>query len=168
MPSEPHNLDDALKALATGDVDALSPEQVERLEGLLNSRPELADAFARQLAVPDEPLRAALTSAATPSANQWERAWNGIASAEGSAARARGRGRIWRLWAPLSAVAASLLLVGVWRATAPAPAPAPWPMQLASDVEIDELEVYGDATAFVVYTGGDEGIDVIWVLEGEG
>ena len=165
MSAGPHNLDEALKALAAGDLDALSVEQIERLEGLLNNRPELADAYADRLAVPDEPLRTALESVAEPSAAQWERAWNGIETAEASATRRRAHGRIWRLWAPLSAVAAGLMLVGVWRISPPRTTPPPWPMQLASNVEIDELEVYDNSTAFVVTTGGDHGIDVIWVLE---
>lgn len=171
MSSEADNLDQALKALQAGDLDALTPEQMDRLEGLLNSRPQLADTLTGRLAAPDARLRAALDDEAAdagPSAPEWERAWNRISTSSGAASTSRrATGRFWRLWAPLTAAAACLLMAASWWGSALPAGPQPWPMKLATEVEINELEVYGNATAFVVSAGGESGVGIIWVLEEE-
>jgi hypothetical protein len=47
-------------------------------------------------------------------------------------------------------------------------APEAWPLQLATNVEINELEVSEDATTFVFATGARNDVQVIWVLEDQG
>ncbi len=158
-----------LEALRSADLDQFSPEEVARIEGLLNSRPDLASVVGEQPATPDAGLASVLRQSSapqTPSASEWESVWENIETAPATTANQPSR-RWLHWWTPLTAIAAGLLLGIVWR-SAPAPTTAPWPLQLATDVEIQSLEVYGDATPMIVSTGGTDSIDVIWVLEDEG
>ncbi len=168
MTPAPHNLADALKALADGELDVLRPEQVRQVEAALNRDARLAAPFAGQQPRVEPHLAAALNEldrSDQPTTADWERVWDNI---DAAAAR-RGRPdagvarRVLRAWRPLMAAAACLLLVLGWRVTQPA-AVEPWPLQLAAEVEIDSLEVFQGATSFVVAVGGDNGGEIIWVL----
>lgn len=165
------NLGDALRAVEAGDLDALTPEQVARLEAVLNREPRVAAELGDAIPPLDAGLAASLRdleAPALPSARKWEEVWQGIElRTGGGVARERGLApRILRFWKPLAAAAACLVLAGLWWGTTP---PAdPWPMRLATDVEIDDFQVYDDAMPFVVTTGGDSGVKLLWVLETEG
>ena len=71
--------------------------------------------------------------------------------------------RAFRLWRPLAAAAACVALLLVWRAMSPAPQSS-WSIELSEDVVVHEVEVFGDASAFVAYSE-DGGAAAIWVLE---
>jgi len=151
----------ALEAVLAGRLDELTPEAVDRLEAYLNADPAAAAPLAERVPVPRfrVPARA-------PSTGTWERMWGCIEkAAKPAAARPRIAG-ILRLWAPLGAAAACLLLAGLWqvgRSAQPA-----WPITWAHEVEISELQVFPGGTPLVLAAGTDEPISVLWVLESEG
>ncbi len=162
-------LHSALRAVAAGDFDALTPEQVAELERALNENPQVAALIASAVPAPDARLAAGLAEMerkALPSQAAWDQAW-----AQVDAATARisvrshktGAARVLRLWKPLLAAAACLLLVAVWRVSL-RPADDAWPIQLATNVEIDALDVGDDATPYIVAT---DDFDMIWVMQGE-
>lgn len=168
MTPAPHNLADALKAVAKGDLDALTPEQVRQVEAALNSDARLAAAFEGERPRVEPRLAAALGEfdrSDQPTPADWQRVWNAIDTAGARHGRPNVgvAHRILRAWRPLMAAAACLLLVLGWRVTQPA-AVDPWPLQLAAEVEINNLEVFQGATSFVVAVGGDTGGEIIWVL----
>ncbi len=162
------NLDQALQALRDGRLDALTPEQVARLEGRLNSDPAAAAQLADRIPVRDPVLNAALEELdrqEAPSAAAWGRAWEQIGAA--GAVRTRpGRTWTWRLGRPLAVAAACLLMVGFWRLRA-LPAVEAWPIVLASDVDIVAIEVGEDTMLFIDSTS-ESGVKVIWALQDEG
>ena len=166
----PHdNLHAALRAVAAGDFDALTPEQVAQLERALNENPQVAALVADAVPAPDARLAAGLAElerAALPSDQAWDQAWKRIdATAARAAARTRQpvAGRIIRLWKPLLAAAACIILAAVWRIHQ-TPQADTGAMQLATNVEIDDLEVGDDATPLIIESGG---VNVIWVLQDE-
>lgn len=167
MPPEPHNLDAALRALERGDLDSLTPEQVGRLEKALNAEPGAAAWVGDLRPSREEPLTTLLRQteeAALPLEAEWERIWERVA-AERTGAKARRRvGRIIRLWQPLAAIAAGLVLVVAWR-VGRAPREADWPVEIGGAYEIHELEVGEGAVPFVFAAGGEQRAEVIWVLE---
>ncbi len=166
MPTREHNPNDRFRMLAAGNLDALSPAQVEALEAALNSEPDLAARLVPCRPPVSPQLAAALRELdrdEQPSPGTWERVWSRI-DAAGASAQGR-RGAAWRrvsVWRPMLAAAACLLLMVGWRLV-PSTAAEPWPLQLAGDVEIDELEVFQDATSFIVSMGNGAG-RIIWVL----
>lgn len=169
MSVRPDNLDEALRAVAAGNLDALRPDQVAQLETLLNEEPALAAQLADRLVAPDALLASALAQAeqaAVPSAAVWEQAWERIGAAVPAMPATVGRRRrmVIRLWKPLAAVAACLLMVAGWKISSATPKTEDWPMQLATNVDIDQLEVYDGRTPFVFTSGGENGFEVIWVL----
>ena len=161
------NLDDALQAAISRGLDALTPDQVERLAAILDERPDLAAQLADRIPVIEPQLADALAQAerqSLPSTGAWSRAWDRIAAAQPKVARRPRVGpQILRLWRPLAAVAACLVLAAAWWIGTPRPPTAP-PLRLATDLEIDRLEVYDGDTPFVVSIG-DSGAVIIWVLE---
>lgn len=164
-------LDRLMRIIESGRADELSPTEVARLESVLNSDATLADLPARRVPRVDPRMSAAvaeLSSITSPDAEMWEHVWERIESESPIAASAvtpSWNTRLLRLWRPLSAAAACLLLGIIWRLGTPAPRDA-WPLEIAGDVEIEALEVYGDALPFVVTLGGDHPTEMVWVLEG--
>ncbi len=149
--------------LDAGRLDELTPEEVRRLETHLDATPADADRLSR-VAPPTDPL----LQAPPPSVPQprWDAVWENVTAAAGPA---RPGPRVLRLWRPLAAVAAAVVLgIGLWDYDrVAAPAPDAWPVQWADTVEIDELESAGD-TMPLVLSAGDEAVPVIWVFESEG
>jgi len=171
MSRAPGNLDEALRAVAAGDLDALQPDQVARLEAILNEEPSVAARLADHVPAVDARLARVLArveQGVTPGMAAWERAWERIdAVAPAAVARVdavRRRALVLRLWKPLAAVAACLVMAALWRAGSPRPREE-WPMQLATDVEINALEVSDGATPFVISDGGEHAVQIIWVVE---
>ncbi|MCC6359424.1 MAG: hypothetical protein IT450_11835 [Phycisphaerales bacterium] len=182
------NLEAWLEQSLRGDLDALTPDQVAALEAALNDSPELA---ARAAGVVP-PLDGPPANVAMPTAAEWEGVWSRIESglAAGATPRLRvhpagaapesarqprtageraadRRPHVFRLWPAISAAAACIAMVLVWRGFLP-PAPVSaelWSMTAASNAEILELEVYDNAVAAVDFGDGDNGAVVISVYE---
>lgn len=182
------NLEAWLEQSLRGDLDALTPEQVAALEAALNDSPELA---ARAAGVVP-PVDAPAASVAMPTAAEWNGVWSrieaGLAAgaspqlrvhpadaAMDAARRSRSqheravdrRSRVLRLWPAISAAAACIAMVLVWRGFLP-PAPVSaelWSMTAAANVEILELEVYDNAVAAVDFGDGESGAVVISIYE---
>ena len=171
MSQSQDKVDAALRAVAAGDWDSLTPEQVERLERVLNEEPALAARLAEQRPQLGPRLDGALDALARseqPVPQQWEQAWQRIDAATSARPRVARRpvARVIRYWPGLLAAAACALLAFLW--TVQPAASEEWPMRLATSVEIDDLEVPEGATSFVISTGGDSGVQVIWVLDEQG
>jgi len=171
MSQSHDNMEAALRAVATGDWDALTPEQVDHLERLLNDEPARAAQLADQQPQLGPRLAGVLDALARsepPVPQQWEQVWRRIDTAASARQRAARRpaARIMRYWPGMLAAAACALLAFLW--TVQPGSSEEWPLRLATSVEIDDLEVADGATSFVVSTGGDSGVQVIWVLDEQG
>ncbi len=175
-----------LAAVREGRWDALSPADIAALETHLADCPACAAELAAAPAAPDaqtQALLAHLPAAPQPTAQTWELLWQSVGAALPSPARQaipqplsaphhavrRTIVATWliRFWRPIAVAAAAVFMVGVWRfALRPA---APPELQLARNVQIDSLEVFGDASP-IVYTieGPDGGSTVIWIVDTKG
>lgn len=69
------------------------------------------------------------------------------------------------MWEPVLAAAAVVLLAIVWRVS-PGGSAGAWELRLATDVQVEEVEVFGDASSFVSVS--EDGPAVIWVLDASG
>jgi hypothetical protein len=162
MTTTSDNFDELLARVAEGRLDDLTPEQVAALAAHLDATPMAAQRLADIVAVTDPRLAGAPPS---PPEAEWGRVWQGIDSAAAThASRPRGSTRALRLWQAVTAVAACLLLVVLWRSVNP-PTEASWQMRLSDDVVVHEVEVFGDASSFIAYSEDGSGSAVIWVLE---
>ena len=168
MTTPADNLDELLDRVAAGRLDELTPEQVAALEDHLNATPSAEGRLADVLLEAD-PRLSATTS--MPTDAEWDQVWQRVDSAAAARGKtARTIRRTIRLWQPLTALAACVALLLVWR-WAPLSTGSDWPIALSADVEVLELEVFGDASAFVSYSDEGQGAAVIWVLDdgaGEG
>jgi hypothetical protein len=161
MTTPMDNLDELLACVAEGRLDDLTPEQVAALEEHLNAMPAAAERLAGIVPAAEPQLR----DTAAPSAAEWNDVWERIESATAPGeTRSRVIGRAAWLWRTVTAAAACLLLVVVWRIGASATEPA-WEIQLSDHVLVHELEVFGDASSFVAYAEDGSGSAVIWVFE---
>ncbi len=162
MTTPTENFDELLDRVSAGQLDALTPEQVTALEAHLNATPAAAERLADVTPAPDPLLTSAVQA---PSKADWDNVWERVDSAEAAPLPARpALGRMFRFWQPLAAAAACLLLLVVWR-TMLSPAEPSWQLRLSDDVVVHELEVSGDASAFVAYADDESGTAVIWVFE---
>lgn len=174
MPQTCEQFADLLTAASAGDFDALSPEQIEQLEAHVNACPACAERLGDATPTPDPALDAlkqvgAGTGAPTPEV--WENVWDGIEAGRLSDSAPQPvksrRSLLRRIWKPLTAAAACLMVAAVWRATT-----GPWTVspavQLSTNVEVHELEVFGDETAIVFSMDSNNGAAVIWVLDEQG
>ena len=162
MTKPDENLDPLLDRVAAGRLDDLTPEQIDALEAHLNATPDAEQRLADVLPETDPRLDVA---APMPTDVEWNEVWQGIDSAARKReSTARAIRRTIRLWQPLAAVAACVALLLVWRWSPLTTAPE-WPIALSSDVEVLELEVFGDASAFVSYSDDGQGAAMIWVLD---
>jgi hypothetical protein len=159
MTTPSDNLDELLDRVRAGRLDELTPEQVAALEAHLDATPTAAERLANVIPEPDPHLSAPVSS---PTEDQWNAIWERVESAASSPRSPRRPvSRVLRFWSPLAAAAACLLLVVVWRLSAP---PA-WEMHLSEHVVVHELEVFGNSSAFVAYSDDDDGSAMIWVFE---
>lgn len=156
---------DALQTVESGRLDALSDAQVSSLESHL----EDCAACAARLARAEPPaVSSRSASLAGPSDAEWSAVWDGIENTSATTDLRPNRLRptiVLRFWPVGAAAAALLLAVGLWRV-------GQWPgsgptMQLSSNVEIHEIEVFGDATTFVALDDSG-GAAMIWVVQDEG
>lgn len=150
----------ALEAIAAGELDALSAEDVVRVEEFLNETP----AAAAQLAALTPPVEPALRlGIPTPTRAGWQRVWERV-DAAGTPATMRVARRVLRFWRPLLAAAACLLLAAIWSLSSPAPR-NDWPVEWASSIEVDDIQAFNGDTPFVIGADQDSPIPVIWLLE---
>jgi hypothetical protein len=158
-------LEPLLVSAAAGDLDTLTPEQVAALEAHVNACPSCAARLAGQVPQPDARMTPPVV---LPSEEQWDRVWEEIETGTGTAGghSSPSVGLLRRLWQPLVAAAACVLLVVVWRSATPM-ARQPWDLELSNNVVVHEIETFGDVTPLVVYSS-DDGAAVIWMLENEG
>lgn len=172
MSNDPtDNLKAQIDAIDFGNIDAISPEQIAELETALNAHEAGVSHLADRLAKPDPRLASALDAAerpAMPPPEAWDRMWDRITAETGRHQHAPAAPhRIVRLWRPAAAVAACLFLATAWWLQTPTTASDPWPVTLATNVEIEQVESFGD-TMPLVMSVGDEGMPVIWVVEDTG
>ena len=175
-------LDEALRGLSPADVDGLTPDQVARLEGVLNRHPKAATRFGAAIPKPDPLLRAALKKLderqAPPSAAEWEAQWSRIEArlpagqVETAAAPRRAlrwaKAGVRRYWQPLLAAAACLGFAIFWAMDAPhRHHEPPWPIRMAAHVEVNEMDVSPGLTPVLVATDPEGGIDVISLVPDE-
>ncbi len=164
--AEGDKLGELLDRVVAGELDALRPEEVAALDEHLNADPQ-AGALLAEVLPPVEPL---LRVGGAPTPAEWERVWDGIESADGAGAAPAVRGshrtlRLMRLWQPLLAAAACLVLM--FTLTGRFTASAPRPIRLSGDVVVNDLEVDDDADALVMYDDDGSGRAIIWVFEDE-
>jgi hypothetical protein len=167
---ECQGLQDLIAALAEGRFDVLSPDEVAALEAHLNECGACAARLATARAAP--PDAGYPEPPAGPEAGVWDAVWNRIDKAAMDSrpvGLSGGRARWLRSWGAISAAAAILLATAIWHLVPLRPAPA-WEFRLAGahDVEIESLEVFGEATTFVLNTDDDVGTSIIWVMEENG
>ena len=161
MTTPGENLDELLDRVAAGQLDELTSEQVAALEAHLNTTPGAAERLAD--IVPEADPRLSVI-APTPTDADWGEVWRRVDSAALTReSTARVIGRTIRLWQPLAAAAACLLLMILWR-VAPLRTEPAWELQLSGSVVVHELEIFGGDSAFVAYSD-DDGSAVIWVFE---
>ena len=156
------NLSETLEAVAAGRFDSVAPERMDALEIHLN---ECADCAGRLAEVRPEPDPSLRVDIATPSAAQWDDVWKRVAPDARPAQRPPRIRKSYPFWSTIAAVAACFVMAVVWR-FGKAPADTGWDLQLAVDVEVVEVEVFGDATPFIL--SGDDGGSIIWVLDEPG
>lgn len=167
-----------------GRFDELAPDEVARVETHLNDCSACAELLAHETAAIERPTRGGtdassvgdaplgLPSVETPSAEAWERVWDNVErSASAASVRSKPQGRhIIRFlypWSAFAAAAAIVLMVGLWRL---APRTQTWALDLAGadDVEIQLLEVYGDAMPFVISGDAEGDVSMVWMMDDEG
>ncbi len=161
MTTSRDNFDELLEQVAAGRLHGLTPEQVAALEVHLNATPAAEERLADVVPAADPRLSAI---ASMPTNADWNRIWQRVDSAAPTReSTARAIGRTIRLWQPLAAAAACLLLMILWR-VAPLRTEPAWELQLSGSVVVHELEIFGGDSAFVAYSD-DDGSAVIWVFE---
>jgi len=148
-----------LDAIAAGELDALDPDQVQRVAAAVNADPALAARLAGIVPRVQPVHRAGVPQ---PSDAAWERVWQRIAVATVGQTRRR----VLRLWRPALAAAACALLALIWN-LGRAPAPEEWPVRWAQRVEINDLEVPAGVIPLVL-VGESDGVPGIWVLDDQG
>ncbi len=157
---------DAITALVEGRFDDVSPDEIEQVETHLNECEACANRLNHVTPTADPLLDA---EPAEPSAEQWEGAWDRIDDSAAAAEATVREPRRLPMWAGLSAAAVVVAAVGLWQSVGLRNG-SDWAMQLAGagDVQIESLEVFGDATTMVLGAGDDAETPVIWVMEEEG
>lgn len=176
------NLEALLRRVEAGELDSLTPEQIDALETFLNESPAAADRLANVRPAPEStsalsafPDAPGFGQASIPSPDkaEWDRVWNNIEAAEAAPRMAAPvetcnrsvGGRLLKLWPLFMAAAACFAIMLTWHFAA-VPASAEWEIRLADQVEVEELNVYGDAIAFVDFN--NDGTAMIWVFEESG
>jgi len=161
-----HILADAMAALAEGRFDEITPQVMAEVERHLNECPDCAARLGTAAPGAGDLLH---VEARAPSAAEWALVWQRIDGAAQQEAHQRRRHRLghgMRPWMGLSAAAALLATAGLWQWHESA-GRARWDLRFAGPGEaaIESLEVFGDATAFVLSAGDDGAASIIWVME---
>jgi len=166
MSESCRQLEQPLALAAAGNFDALTPQQVAALEAHLSACSRCAAHLARSAPAADVWFAPAVE---LPSEEDWEHVWEAIDAAMETRVRPAwpARGVVQRLWRPLLAVAACILMVVMWR-SAPMSETQTWDLKLSDNVAVHEIETFGDLTSLVVHPAEDDGATVVWFLENEG
>lgn len=161
---------DPLQMLLHGDLDRLTAEEVAALEARLSGD----EAAAAELAGAQPPAPdAAWTTTPPVSADGWAEVWRAVTAAQASSRQVQqptagrmGRGGGWWRGLAIGAAAAGLTLA-LWQASPQArTAPQPWPVEWAQQLDVEEVESYGD-TLPLIMAGGQHGVAGVWVLPSE-
>jgi hypothetical protein len=155
-----------LAAAAAGDFAALTPQQAAVLEAHLNTCSPCAARLARSAPAADAWL---IPAVGLPSEEDWDHVWEAIDAATQTRVQQAwlARGAVQRLWRPLLAAAACILMVVTWRSV-PMSETQAWDLRLSEDVVVHEIETFGDLTSLVVHPAEDDGATVVWFLQSEG
>lgn len=165
MSQSPYNISKLFDRLAEQGLDALSPDDVARLEAAANANPALEARLARLTPVP-EPIWQTLPP--MPDDEQWDAMWARVHKRSTPQAQPVRRRLTLRTYLrPIVAAAACVLLALVWNTYERSETSA-WPVEWAHQVEINNLEVPEGETAFVLTAGEANEIPVIWVLNTQG
>ena len=143
-------LDALLERVAAGELDALAPDEIDALQRHLDEDANAADRLADVVPEPEGELRAV----STPTAGDWDRVWNNIDASE------RRTTPWWLRITPYAGAAAACILLALILRVAPAPVDD-WAIQLGDEVEINEIEVFGNASVYVDNSAGG----IVWLFE---
>lgn len=163
MGAAADRIDQLLAKAAAGQFDALTAEEVAELERAVNADARLAARLGTARPAADARLRATV---ALPTTAQWGRVWDTIESRTSAAGAARVPAaglRVLRLWQGLAAAAAACVLA-MWMWRMQAPQSTGYSIELTTSLQVDELEVFGDATAVVVAPSDEMPYPVISVV----
>ncbi len=165
MNARTDNLDRLLERVAAGELDALSLDEIGRLEQHLNENDQAAERLAAA-STGRLPALAGLPPA-SPTADQWAGVWSGVRTAASQRAgpRAPHPSRITRLFGIAAAAAACLIAALTWPTT-PIARQAEWSLEIAETVQVDELEVF-DVTP-TIYYNSQGGVALISLRSDEG
>jgi hypothetical protein len=155
MNAQPNEVQRLIARVSAGQLDDLSPDEVQLLEVALNEDDALAATLAEVPAGGDWP------EALTPTDAEWESVWAGVSSESVSQ---RGRNGWLR---PVGIAAAVLLLIGAWWSGSESESVDPWQIQPDTDFELVALESGSGEIPFVM-TGEEDEFPVIWVIDSEG
>ena len=87
-----------------------------------------------------------------------------------NAGRARAIGRIYRMWSGLGAAAACVVMAIIWQ-FGPQPkgvVQEDWDIEVATNVEVLELSVSGDASSWIDYGGENEATVISFSYDDDG
>lgn len=163
------NLDALLAAAAAGRLEALTPEQVERLAAHLDANPAAA---AKVGAMRPAASPSLTTPVVLPTPRQWQEVWDRIEQAtsttrrqpeSGRSATGTRAARILRIWRPIAAVAACVVLLVSWSLqSGGTPTPR---LRPAVGNSVNALDAPGgailvsDGDGWLIVMTGDEGAD---------
>jgi hypothetical protein len=196
MKDERDKLSDLLARVEAGRFDELSDDEVTWLEQRVNDHPSLLAGRRAAFSDARERTWIEALNSAGPSHVEWEAMWRAIEDGVdrspsqspereragrapygedpsltvGALLGARPRGAMTgvRVWRGVAAIAACVALTVVWRFSGGARSTPPaWDLQLANHVDVQTLEVYGDALSAINYSGENGGPLVIWVFEAQ-
>lgn len=155
MNAQPEEVQRLIARVSAGQLDDLSPDEVQLLEVALNEDDALAATLAEVPAGGDWPGELA------PSEAEWQSVWAGVNS---DSAPQRGQG--WWL-RPMGIAAAVALMIGAWWSGPVRSTVDPWQIQPDTDFELVALESGSDEIPFIM-TGDEDEFPVIWVIDSEG
>ena len=153
MAAQVRQIDELLVLVERGLLDELTPAEVDVLERAAGGDPwiahQLADLRATGPVLADEPL--------PPDQAQWAEVWRNVAVRS----TPRSGGQWW--FNSVAAVAAGLLFA-VWLGAGNT-TEARWALRPDRQLEVLEVETFGDEMPLVMTVGEGDGFPVIWVMD---
>jgi hypothetical protein len=162
MSNDDRRLAALIDRIAADGVDALTAGELVELEAALADRPELEARLGDLL----PPADAALSAMEQPSPAEWERVWRRVEQAARPGA-AVVPPVLLRIWRPVAAIAACVLLALSWQVSRGTSGRA-WSLKPATAIEVRSLEVYGDSVSLILPDAGSNSFPMIWVFDEQG